>query len=972
MSPNQLSTEEQRAGPARLGRATGGEDNRNELRPMPSSGTKVSRGNGALTICYLMVGVSAYVFLPIVGRLSVLEVASVVLLPLSLRRTWHERLVRRLVWTGSLVLAVDIVVGVSNGSPIGALLKSVANYGILVSLAVLLVYALNGLILQRLTPLILGAATANALVAVISPSIDQQVSLWKFGLGFSATIILFAVVDSRWFASRRVPLVIATGALVTTDFVLGSRSLGLLTALAAVAAFGAPRKLGTKRPDKGADGRDAWTLARVSVVLALAGYGLSLLYEATARAGVFGTQASAKIIAQSGDYGILVGGRKDVVILVFAFIRSPFVGYGPNPANVVTAQESAENWLNLHHYAITQGDVGEFFTPGIITLHSVAMGLLVVVGIFAMPMILVIIKGVWCAGRAGVRSGSMVVCFLFVTAAWHVLASPLGDTTRFPVALGFAIGVSAYSRRPQRVEMASDKPSSALQFEPVAHSGAGGPPAARPSRPRSNGADGLPFPGPVEKVAGTVTAPGANEMAGRDRSRVEEGSRSRAVGRNLSWMLLDRALQLGGVAAVNVVVVRALGPSDYAVYGLATATFALLLPVTLFGQLPIIRELSRQSGASDADLRRLAGRFGLASAIVCVLVVLGLTQVQTGVFHRAHEELAIVSLAFVIRPLAVVGWFYQAQLRNRVPVVWESFATVVTAGLRIAICIWSPDVRLLCWVLVLESFISCMGLYVTYLLAERRTRNVSPTLSTLGSDDRRHRPSSRRLISQSVTLLVAALSVVIYLRVDQLLLGVFSSSRQLGLYSAVASVAEAALLVPALVSNVFLPIVSRFYTFERDRYVETIRTITTLLLWGGVAVAITGYFLSPLAVRLLYGRQFSDAGPLLQILFCAAPFACLGVAESLQTVNEHLEKAAMARILTAAALNISLNALLIPRYGATSAAYLTVLAQAVAACLGNALSRRTRRILYLQIRAASPFALARELRRVKAIAITSS
>ena len=62
----------------------------------------------------------------------------------------------------------------------------------------------------------------------------------------------------------------------------------------------------------------------------------------------------------------------------------------------------------------------------------------------------------------------------------------------------------------------------------------------------------------------------------------------------------------------------------------------------------------------------------------------------------------------------------------------------------------------------------------------------------------------------------------------------------------------------------------------------------------------------------------------------------------------------MARSIVAAAVNIALNAVLIPRYGARGSALATLLAYVVAHVLMNAVMPHTRPIFRLQLRALLP------------------
>ncbi len=428
--------------------------------------------------------------------------------------------------------------------------------------------------------------------------------------------------------------------------------------------------------------------------------------------------------------------------------------------------------------------------------------------------------------------------------------------------------------------------------------------------------------------------------------------------RTVSWSVAGRATQIISVAAVNVVLVRALRPESYAIYGLATTTLTILLPITLFGQLPVVRELSRNP--DNRSVRRAAVTFGVLSSLVCAGVAAGLAQADVRTFRSAHDELIIVAIALLARPFAVAGWFYQAKLKLRVPVLWDAAAAVVACSLRIVVALTSADIRQLCWLLVLESYLGCVGVAASYVLGRRRAFASDTARAAVPAVVDRRRGGS--IAIESGALLVSALAVMLYLRLDQLMMGWLSTRRQLGLYSSVATVAEALYFVPAVIISAVLPVISRAYVSDREKYRTMVFRATTIAVWSGLVIAAIGFVTAPYVVEVLYGAAYAGAGWPLRILFLSTPFAFLGIVESVQTVNEGLQVPAMARVGAAAVLNIGLNFWTIPRFGAVGAAWTTVAAQLCAGSLGNLLTRRSWPIFLLQLAALRPSSLLREVR----------
>ena len=104
-------------------------------------------------------------------------------------------------------------------------------------------------------------------------------------------------------------------------------------------------------------------------------------------------------------------------------------------------------------------------------------------------------------------------------------------------------------------------------------------------------------------------------------------------------------------------------------------------------------------------------------------------------------------------------------------------------------------------------------------------------------------------------------------------------------------------------------------------------------------------------VGVLLGREYAASAPVLAVHAWAGVFVALGVGQGVWNVCEGLTRLALARTLGGAAMNVVLNFILIPRFGAFGAAFATVVSYAVSAYILNAFDSRTRVIFRMQTEA---------------------
>jgi len=99
----------------------------------------------------------------------------------------------------------------------------------------------------------------------------------------------------------------------------------------------------------------------------------------------------------------------------------------------------------------------------------------------------------------------------------------------------------------------------------------------------------------------------------------------------------------------------------------------------------------------------------------------------------------------------------------------------------------------------------------------------------------------------------------------------------------------------------------------------------------GYLIAIPTTFLAGWVVELLFGSAYSRAGSMLAILIWAGLFVNLGIARSSFLTTMNWTKAYLMTVFLGCLVNVTLNLLLIPRYGGLGAAIATCVAYWLAA-----------------------------------------
>jgi len=192
---------------------------------------------------------------------------------------------------------------------------------------------------------------------------------------------------------------------------------------------------------------------------------------------------------------------------------------------------------------------------------------------------------------------------------------------------------------------------------------------------------------------------------------------------------------------------------------------------------------------------------------------------------------------------------------------------------------------------------------------------------------------------------------MIYMRIDQIMIGEISGPANLGLYTAATKVSEIWYFIPLAVVSSYAPGLVESKKQDEKRYANDVLSLFQIVTITSISIAIPMTFLSDLVIRILYGNAYAGSGSILAIHIWTSIFVSLGVAQTPWTLNEGLMKLALLRTVWGAIINIGLNLVLIPLYGGIGAAIATLVSQALSSCVLNFMDKRTRNIFYLQIQA---------------------
>jgi O-antigen/teichoic acid export membrane protein len=216
---------------------------------------------------------------------------------------------------------------------------------------------------------------------------------------------------------------------------------------------------------------------------------------------------------------------------------------------------------------------------------------------------------------------------------------------------------------------------------------------------------------------------------------------------------------------------------------------------------------------------------------------------------------------------------------------------------------------------------------------------ISLALSRRLERGAKDRFSRRLLMRRSLPLGLASVMTRIYLTIDLVLLGWLVSGPRLGQYAAASKVVTVLAGLAGTVMSGALPTLAAKAT-QSGELEDLAARIWHWLVVGALPLFVAlALFARPL-VTVALGHQYVGAAPLLRILALAGAIGVLSNLVGNLMIVFGRNRAMLAQNGVAIVFNIVGNLILIPRFGVTAAAWLTVATEALV-CLGAVSSIRS-------------------------------
>jgi O-antigen/teichoic acid export membrane protein len=205
----------------------------------------------------------------------------------------------------------------------------------------------------------------------------------------------------------------------------------------------------------------------------------------------------------------------------------------------------------------------------------------------------------------------------------------------------------------------------------------------------------------------------------------------------------------------------------------------------------------------------------------------------------------------------------------------------------------------------------------------------------------------KQIFKLAAPLGLTAILTNIYYRADFVMLSYIRGDQEVGYYNAAYTVVNTLLLFAVTFTSTLLPRLSALFATDFAILGKLYRTAFKYLLFMGMGSAIGAMLLASPILKLLFGEKYLPGAGALSILIWASALMFVNSLQGSLLVASNMKRNLVHLTGAAAAGNLILNILLIPRFGIRGAAAATVFSEIIAGSWSFVLLRKHNSLRYI-------------------------
>jgi O-antigen/teichoic acid export membrane protein len=325
----------------------------------------------------------------------------------------------------------------------------------------------------------------------------------------------------------------------------------------------------------------------------------------------------------------------------------------------------------------------------------------------------------------------------------------------------------------------------------------------------------------------------------------------RHYGANTTWLMAEKIFRMVVGLTVGIYVARQLGPSKYGLLNYAISfvgIFSVLVGLGLDSI--VVRDLVKYPEKRD----KLLGSTFIMKLIGFLLMLLG---IWAALYFSSNDYstnmiILVIAAGYLFQIFQTIDFYFQAKVFSKYVAISQIIAwTLVSCGR--AFCAWQGyPLIYFAWLEAINMFLMSLGYLCFYIIKVSHPFHWHFDFQI-----------ARKLLKNSWPLLLGGAAVMLYMRIDQVMIKAMLGDKQVGYYAVAVRLVELWYFVPLIICSSLFPSIVRAKEISKEHYQHRFQMLFTLMFWLAIVIALGATFAGKYIINHLYGSEYINSIPIL-------------------------------------------------------------------------------------------------------------
>lgn len=407
--------------------------------------------------------------------------------------------------------------------------------------------------------------------------------------------------------------------------------------------------------------------------------------------------------------------------------------------------------------------------------------------------------------------------------------------------------------------------------------------------------------------------------------------------KNTSWMLVEQIFRIVSGFFIGIWVARYLEPTQFGQLSYILAFTGIFAGIAKLGlDNIVIKELVNNPSSRESYLGTAfwLKAFGAIVVLCAIITTITFTQEDT----QTSLLILILASGMLFQSFEVIEFYFQSQVLAKVISICKVLQISISSCIKLYLLLSKASLIWFVFALVIDNITLAIAYFFSYKYQKKKMFYFCFDIKI-----------AKKLLRQSWPLVIGSLGLMIHSRIDVIMLKQLIGDIEVGYYSVSLRLIEFLGFIPIVLATSIFPAILNAKKSNSLEYKLRLQNYYRLMFILFLTVAIPIFFLSNVIINTLYGPLFLASGNILAWMSFRLFFTNFGVARGLFINSEGLYKYDLYSTISGILVNVGLNYIFIPIYGARAAVATTMVSFFVSTFLIDLCYAKTRRNTLSQI-----------------------